>query len=170
MFLCVKNTPLSPLHLFPDLMDLNLRHLVLKCFKYYDIINTRLILGFERTKKTTSVYTYHRDIIRELLNQTKARQKNKKIVFVFNECISDKEHDRFILLGPDCYTPKTQQKQKTPKAEMLLRLITYVRRFELPTPWSVAKCSIQLSYTYTSGSFSESAFNAGDRNRTGTGD
>ena len=48
--------------------------------------------------------------------------------------------------------------------------VTYVRRFELPTPWSVAKCSIQLSYTYTSGSFSESAFNAGDRNRTGTGD
>ena len=23
-----------------------------------------------------------------------------------------------------------------------------VRRFELPTPWSVAKCSIQLSYTH----------------------
>ena len=26
----------------------------------------------------------------------------------------------------------------------------YVRRFELPTPWSVAKCSIQLSYTHVS--------------------
>ena len=26
---------------------------------------------------------------------------------------------------------------------------TCVRRFELPTPWSVAKCSIQLSYTHT---------------------
>ncbi len=25
---------------------------------------------------------------------------------------------------------------------------TCVRRFELPTPWSVAKCSIQLSYTH----------------------
>ena len=23
-----------------------------------------------------------------------------------------------------------------------------VRRFELPTPWSVAKCSIQLSYAH----------------------
>ena len=25
---------------------------------------------------------------------------------------------------------------------------TCARRFELPTPWSVAKCSIQLSYTH----------------------
>ena len=26
-----------------------------------------------------------------------------------------------------------------------------MRRFELPTPWSVAKCSIQLSYTHIMG-------------------
>ena len=27
-------------------------------------------------------------------------------------------------------------------------LDTCARRFELPTPWSVAKCSIQLSYAH----------------------
>ena len=44
---------------------------------------------------------------------------------------------------------------------------TCVRRFELPTPWSVAKCSIQLSYTHIFYKISLKA-NAGDRNRTGT--
>ena len=68
-----------------------------------------------------------------------------------------------------------------------------MRRFELPTPWSVAKCSIQLSYTHTLKDCSLTTFNiihliflivnsffyllkncfnkkmnAGDRNRTGT--
>ena len=41
-----------------------------------------------------------------------------------------------------------------------------MRRFELPTPWSVAKCSIQLSYTHIY--WLELSLNAGDRNRTGT--
>ena len=41
-----------------------------------------------------------------------------------------------------------------------------MRRFELPTPWSVAKCSIQLSYTHIL--LRTKKFNAGDRNRTGT--
>ena len=31
---------------------------------------------------------------------------------------------------------------------MLFHVITCVRGFEPPTPWSVAKCSIQLSYTH----------------------
>ena len=31
---------------------------------------------------------------------------------------------------------------------LLQAVFTYVRGFEPPTPWSVAKCSIQLSYTY----------------------
>ena len=31
---------------------------------------------------------------------------------------------------------------------MSRRLYTCARRFELPTPWSVAKCSIQLSYAH----------------------
>ena len=59
---------------------------------------------------------------------------------------------------------------------------TCARRFELPTPWSVAKCSIQLSYAHIffwlikiSLPFYYSTLvkypfsgNAGDRNRTGT--
>ena len=41
VFLGVKNTTLSPLHLFPDLLDLNLRlyENVLKKKNFYDIIN-----------------------------------------------------------------------------------------------------------------------------------
>ena len=31
---------------------------------------------------------------------------------------------------------------------LLQAVFTYVRGFEPPTPWSVAKCSIQLSYTH----------------------
>lgn len=45
---------------------------------------------------------------------------------------------------------------------------TRQRGFEPPTPWSVAKCSIQLSYTHIFYKISLKA-NAGDRNRTGTG-
>ena len=54
---------------------------------------------------------------------------------------------------------------------------TCARGFEPPTPWSVAKCSIQLSYAHifnycvadynTLKNDSQDA-NAGDRNRTGT--
>ena len=46
---------------------------------------------------------------------------------------------------------------------------TCARGFEPPTPWSVAKCSIQLSYAHilTYMHFA-SVCNAGDRNRTGT--
>ena len=42
---------------------------------------------------------------------------------------------------------KLQKNKKTSKHFYFE--VTYVRRFELPTPWSVAKCSIQLSYTHT---------------------
>ena len=59
---------------------------------------------------------------------------------------------------------------------------TCARRFELPTPWSVAKCSIQLSYAhiffwliqislplyYSTLVKYPFSGNAGDRNRTGT--
>ena len=38
VFLGVKYTPLSPLHLFPDLLDLNLRLLLLNGLDFYDII------------------------------------------------------------------------------------------------------------------------------------
>ena len=34
------------------------------------------------------------------------------------------------------------------KCLVLFATKTCVRGFEPPTPWSVAKCSIQLSYTY----------------------
>ncbi len=42
-----------------------------------------------------------------------------------------------------------------------------VRGFEPPTPWSVAKCSIQLSYTHIILKCTPKS-NAVDRNRTGT--
>ena len=38
VFLGVKNNPLSPLHLFPDLLDLNLGLLLLNGLDFYDII------------------------------------------------------------------------------------------------------------------------------------
>ena len=41
--------------------------------------------------------------------------------------------------------------EKTPQKnlkQLFQVLYTCARRFELPTPWSVAKCSIQLSYTH----------------------
>ncbi len=45
------------------------------------------------------------------------------------------------------------KKEKNPESLTLSRFsMTCVRRFELPTPWSVAKCSIQLSYTHISAS------------------
>ena len=37
---------------------------------------------------------------------------------------------------------------KKPPELSFRRLYTCARRFELPTPWSVAKCSIQLSYAH----------------------
>ena len=40
--------------------------------------------------------------------------------------------------------------EKAPEMHSLRLFVTCVRRFELPTPWSVAKCSIQLSYTHIS--------------------
>ncbi len=45
---------------------------------------------------------------------------------------------------------KEISKKKKPRKPTDLRgfIMTCVRRFELPTPWSVAKCSIQLSYTH----------------------
>ncbi len=46
-------------------------------------------------------------------------------------------------------TPPTKTNAKSPEAKRLQGInSTCVRRFELPTPWSVAKCSIQLSYTH----------------------
>ena len=47
------------------------------------------------------------------------------------------------------------------------QVTTCARRFELPTPWSVAKCSIQLSYAHIF-FYRDILTNAGDRNRTGT--
>ena len=44
---------------------------------------------------------------------------------------------------------------------------TCERGFEPPTPWSVAKCSIQLSYSHIL-TKTILADTAGDRNRTGT--
>jgi hypothetical protein len=41
VFLGAKNITLSSLHLFLNLWGLNLQHLVLKCFIFYDIINKR---------------------------------------------------------------------------------------------------------------------------------
>ena len=38
--------------------------------------------------------------------------------------------------------------EKAPEMHSLRLFVTCVRRFELPTPWSVAKCSIQLSYAH----------------------
>ena len=60
--------------------------------------------------------------------------------------------------------------------DLRLFVNTCARRFELPTPWSVAKCSIQLSYAHIFFFFhliitllsSALSMNAGDRNRTGT--
>ena len=47
--------------------------------------------------------------------------------------------------GPSRRRPvKTKQKA----LENSRALNTCARRFELPTPWSVAKCSIQLSYAH----------------------
>ena len=42
---------------------------------------------------------------------------------------------------------------------LLQAVFTYVRGFEPPTPWSVAKCSIQLSYTHTLKGYSLTTFN-----------
>ena len=49
------------------------------------------------------------------------------------------------LLGSSTLTRAT----KRVRSIDLTLFVACVRRFELPTPWSVAKCSIQLSYTHT---------------------
>ncbi len=43
---------------------------------------------------------------------------------------------------------RTRIKQKTGHIVLSLFYITCERGFEPPTPWSVAKCSIQLSYSH----------------------
>ena len=45
VFLGVQNNPLSPLHLCPDLLDLNLRLLLLNCLDFYDIIYKKRDIG-----------------------------------------------------------------------------------------------------------------------------
>jgi len=45
VFLGVKNILLSPLHLFSDLLDLNLRLLLLNGLDFYDIIYKRGDIG-----------------------------------------------------------------------------------------------------------------------------
>ena len=47
VFLRAKNTPHSPLHLFPELMDLNLWLWLLNCFVFYDIIYVKGVRGNE---------------------------------------------------------------------------------------------------------------------------
>ena len=69
-----------------------------------------------------------------------------------------------------------QDRQTKRDAKTHLFFYPRQRRFELPTPWSVAKCSIQLSYYRTSTNIDyiisyfelQAFFSAGDRNRTGT--
>ena len=69
-----------------------------------------------------------------------------------------------------------QDRQTKRDAKTHLFFYPRQRRFELPTPWSVAKCSIQLSYYRISTNIDyiiscfelQAFFSAGDRNRTGT--
>ena len=56
-----------------------------------------------------------------------------------------------------------------PLADNQQEVQAWARRFELPTFWSVAKRSIQLSYAHTIFNYYTFWCNAGDRNRTGTG-
>ena len=51
---------------------------------------------------------------------------------------------------PKKRNPSCRQCKKPLKHHCFKGFKAWVRRFELPTPWSVAKCSIQLSYTHIS--------------------